>query len=327
MNKENHKNILFCSAMLLFAIISFFRYFKHMLFFHSAPMGWMQNYHNVMMITAIGMLVIIAFVGYVLAKVDEKEKNNIFYLSTILGSVMYAFFWTDSYFGTMDLYAWIGLLIIVVLMSLEKMTWLVIIGTFIMGLLCPMSFITVGVMVWILLFERYITTSQKTNLVIATLSIITYAIGVIITKRLGYFTMDVQGRMTSKRAIILFALLIPYFIVVLKYILKLYKNSKDKKEKLLTTSFAVGVLPGVVIWSFCYDYVRAICYGISYYTIILMSFELVGNKLFCKSLEEEKSSVKKYVPISWIFVMYLMIFIAFWLLGEEPLGEEAILGN
>lgn len=317
----------FVGVFLFYAVLTYARFFKHSIVFHSTPMGWMQQYDKVFVVT-IGMIVFyILFFSYVCQMVARERKRNLICLSFLVVSLWSMMYWSQPYFGSTDIYAWTILLLSSLLLFWQKAEWMIPVLALLSCAISPMSILSAGVLYIVFLGQKYITSKDTKYRTIGIVVALAEMLGVILTMLTGYFSKDVQVVMSQKRMIVTLILWLPYVWVLYRFVMDSLKRCDNRKEKCFCRIFPFGGLPSLILWIGMGDYVRALCNLIYYYGFSLIFAELIECKLITDTVDIEKINVKQKLPLPEIFVIYPLIFVVFWMVGVDILPQESILAN
>lgn len=313
--------------LLFYGVLIYARFFKHSMVFHSTPMGWMQQYDKVLVVT-IGIVVFFSlFFSYAYQRVRYQRKRNLLCLSFLMVSLWSMMYWFQPYFGSTDIYAWTILLFSSLLLFWQKVEWMIPVLALLSCTISPMSILSVGVLYIVFLGQKYITSEGTKYRTIGIVVALAEMMGVAVTMLMGYFSKDVQVVMSQEKMIVTLIFWLPYAWVLFHFMMDSLKQCDNRKEKWFCRLFPLGGLPSLILWIGMGDYVRALCNLIYYYGFSLIFAELIECKLITDTVDIEKINVKQKLPLPEIFVIYPLIFVVFWMVGVDILAQESILAN
>ena len=322
MEKED-KNFIF--ALGVFLVLMFSRFFDHYLRFHSAPMGIMQNYWFIYVVSIIFGAVLILFAGYIIRTVSAEKKKYMSYLITIVLMCLFSTFLCDSYYGSTDVYAWMIFAVVYVLIMEERALWLIVPAMFVMALISPMSVLSAGALTFVMLLQKTFDDKESlSNLVYLILSTVAELVGVYVTYRLNYFSIDAQGRMNYRMFIIMLLIMMPYFYVVFSFFLRLIREISIKQHVLYILVFFAGI-PSAGIWSYLGDFNRSLIYIFVYYCFIIMFYIMKGDENFERNFNVTVVRIKQQLPIPEVVLIYLLMMLAYVMIGADEIVPEFML--
>lgn len=321
--EKDEKKFIF--VLLGFAFLMAIRIFDHILLFHSAPMGIMQNYSFAQLSCAL--LYICAFIMMTaLLKISEKKNSRcICYVDTFLVIFIIPMYLYTDYFGAMDVYMW-TLLFVGILCTWKRQfefIWLII--SFPIGAICPMAIVYVLPLMICIQGYLYMISGEKKYTIVAIAESVLLVLGALINWKLGVSSPDVQNGLSFRKFIIIMLLLVfPYMIAHVRFLKKILSF---KKEKNIYRMLLLCWLPAFAVSVWLGDYNRAI---FMYFVLAIVALIFVlgmRDVEAWKTMEIMEREVEEKCPIPVMIIAYPFVFNILWMYGPLQLIVETLLGK
>ncbi len=283
MKKEN---AVFLAEMLYFGLLTFSRFFDHKLQEHDLPFGFMKEYAFAFGATLVYLILFFALGVVLLQKAEETNRWNMCHMIAFSSVFLAPFYLHKSYCGTLDVYLWI-----------------LVMAVFVLVLLLPKE------------------GREKKEYALIILLVV---VEIFTAVAAGVRGKDAQTLLGGTQFVVMILFFLPYFYTAWKFFSGLLQGAgKEQKRKYLL--YLAGGIPAPVIWCLLGDYSRVILYGFAYYILLGMMFMALGDGYFAEQIQRTKDKVKEYLPIPEVFILYPLIFITFWMMGNENIPVEKIL--
>lgn len=320
MRADNKKFIV---AMIMLAIVELLRFFDRTLLFHSAPMGILQNYTFAKILLGIYMIVIMLLFAIMLTKTDMAYQKDMRYLIAFISVFALPMFANLNYFGTMDVVALIIGMIMIGIVCIEKYWIIMPVMSLAMGIICPMSLVTVAALIFALLFYEYVRTNKKHLIAYSIVNILLSLLGLAVSRKMGYFTTDSMYALSLKKFLFVCLLMIPYAIIAIKMMMAIL-NRAGKKSAYICL-FTAG-LPAILVYGLLADYSRVIFYGFIYYLFALAVLLIKQDQIVLVVYEEIRERIRARLPFMGLVIAYPFIVMCFWVSGPLELFAETFVG-
>lgn len=328
MNRLKEKNswIKYYIVLIGFALVCILRFFDRNIIFHSTPLGIMQNYRFSQLVTVGYFIAFFLLTLFILKKVESDRRSKaVAYLIMFAAVFMFPMYLYTDYFGATDIYAWIICLCCMFLIIIDKCVWLIPIGMLIMTAICPMSVISIALLLFVILVNRCLDTSRMLYLICAISGLVLAIAGFVVNKSVGIFSTDVQSSLTFTKFIFSVILVIPYIILGVLFFRQLcMKEIKSKKIGYILT-LVIGIVAPVV-YVVLGDYSRAFFYGFVYYIFVVLMQIVMNNEKYTNSIYKIYMMISKYVAFPGVLIAYPFIIMTFWISGPVVLFEETFVG-
>ncbi len=104
--------------------------------------------------------------------------------------------------------------------------------------------------------------------------------------------------------------MLPFIILFIVFLKKLFKNSKDNKQKLLYIFYAIGAITMAPSYILKCDYGRWILSTVTYYIVSALMLIAIGDKNTVNAVAELDTKVRK-APFAPMILAYIVLFIPF----------------
>lgn len=311
-SKIEKKDITFLGVLALFTLVVVFRFFDRGLVYHAARFSIMQNY-NFSMLVITGYFFTLFLVYFLcLNKVQTENKKNIYYLIMFSAVFSLPMFLNINYFGTMDVYVWILVLIQMLFLIIGKVEWLSVPLVFLITYISPLSFFYCETIVLFLFLNKYYKQKNRRYLVLFCINSLIGLIVFFVAKYQENLLIDAQMNLTLKQFLLMILCFSPYLYLAFVFLKKL-------KMKWF---MIIGVLPSVVINLYLQDFSRAVFYVFAYFIFVVLCLVVLEDENTISQLEATKTKVKEWIPLPILVIVYPLLFMTFWVAGPLALMNE-----
>ena len=310
----------------VFVVFSISRFFQHSMVFHAAPLEILQDYVVAEIATFLFLALQLFFYFMVVRMVSSEKRRVVRYIAIFLMIFLVPFYLCGSYFGAMDIYAWSFLFVFIMGLCAggRKSAILAVPVCFLTVWVSPMSVLSIGYIELLLLYERYLEKKEKVWLWNMGVSLVVMLLALWGAWKSGYFSTDAQWRGSSLRMAAMVIFMSPYLYMAWKFLAELIKGAGKRKS--IYVFYSIGGLFPAVVWTCCHDYGRGILYTFCYYLVMGIALIVLGDEYFYSHVETLKDKIKSKLPIPGMVIAYVFIFLTFWVVGEQILLEETVLG-
>lgn len=328
MRKLNRNDKAFIICFLGVAFVGAARFFDHTLLFHSAPMGVMQTYSFSQFAVSLYFMALLLFSVWTLKHTSDKNAKTVYYLIALWSVVALPMYLYTNYFGAMDVFAWILLIIAAFFLLEKKFEWMTIQTSFVTVCICPMAlFYSVCPMVGLLGYRAFSNPICKKKY--TRYAFLTFAVGVcgiIVAKWMQYFTTDAQMTISWHKFVIILLMLSPYAVLAFRFWEKMLAGKSFEKQ-IAYLSLAFAGVPAAAVTLYVQDYVRHFFTLFFYYIFVVLFLLADQNKDTEFQVQNIKGFLQKWLPMPEMVIIYPMIFFTFWVYGPLELLEETLLGQ
>ena len=323
-DKLQKKDMTFLLALAGFGFLCVLRYYNENMMQHLWALSILGNRRIIQGMTAVFFLILIGVAGQALRKVSKENRSGIYYMATLLAVCLMPMFICDSYMGSPDLYAWVIILLCIVVLLNERCDGIVLPGILLAAYICPMIVFSGGALLFAAVLAKGMCEDNKRNMVQAAGMVVMAFVAFVLAKETYGFAADVQGRISGKRFLVIVLLFLPYTYAIFQFFASLIKEQTDGRHRLAYLLCGLGSVPGFLLWAYLGDYCRAVIYAFVYYLLLLLI-------LYCQDLAFQTSWntfrlwIKEKVVLEPVVVIYPLIILTFWMVSNDFIDAESII--